>query len=476
METNVYFEDIHTQIISELKKAEKDITIAVAWFTDEEIFRTLCQRARTGISVKLLITDDHINRKNSRIVHQQLVDAGGEFFWDQKEKSRNIMHHKFCVIDFSDVITGSYNWTKRARDNNEDVVIISDAGDLAFQYLETFNQLLKANGFPIKSIPRLDNEAIAKRLELIRNLISLTDFDDIPTQLKKLRTAPSNSQLSIIIELLEQQDFPVADQHILDYLTHLRAIAVFRDPKIEQLRQELLTLEFQVTALSDQKIECEKKITAFMHQHHQVLGDLIRKYLELKSILAEQRVEDIEDEEASEEEVEQAKEEAEEAEKEYREYSGHYQKMEEEEPPVSISKDDQKRLKSLYRKASRLCHPDKVDEGQKAEATEIFKRLQKANKQNDFAEVEAIYIALKTGATLGDRAMSLSELEQLQSAVTELKVNVDGLRAELSDLMTSDIWVTLTEAKDWDAYFSDKKSQLENQVSEMEMQLQELGI
>ena len=184
---------------------------------------------------------------------------------------------------------------------------------------------------------------------------------------------------------------------------------------------------------------------------------MIRKYLELKSILAKQRVEDIEDEEASEEEVEQAKEEAEEAEKEYREYSGHYQKMEEEEPPVSISKDDQKRLKSLYRKASRLCHPDKVDEGQKAEATEIFKRLQKAYNGNKLPEVEAIYNALKTGATLGDRAMSLSKLEQLQSAVTELKVNVEGLRSELSDLMTSEIWATLTEAKDWAAYFSDKK-------------------
>jgi hypothetical protein len=472
METNVYFEDIHTQIISELKKAEKDITIAVAWFTDEEIFRALCQRARTGISVKLLITDDHINRKNSRIVHQQLVDAGGEFFWDQKEKSRNIMHHKFCVIDFSDVITGSYNWTKRARDNNEDVVIISDAGDLAFQYLETFNQLLKANGFPIKSIPRLDNEAIAKRLELIRNLISLTDFDDIPTQLKKLRTAPSNSQLSIIIELLEQQEFPAADQHIVDYLTHLRAITVFRDPKIEQLRQELLTLEFQVNALSDQKIECEKKITAFMHQHHQVLGDLIRKYLELKSILAKQRAEDIEDEEVPEEEAKEAKE----AEEEYQEYSGHYRKMEEEEAPVSISDDDQKRLKSLYRKASMLCHPDRVAEEQKSEAAKMFKRLQKAYRENDLNEVETIYNVLKTGRTLGDRATSLSELEQLQSAVTELKVNVDGLRSELSDLITSDIWVTLTEAKDWDAYFSDKKSQLEKQISEMELQLEELGI
>jgi hypothetical protein len=304
----------------------------------------------------------------------------------------------------------------------------------------------------------------------------LTDFDDIPTQLKKLRTAPSNSQLSIIIELLEQQEFPVADQHIVNYLTHLRAITVFRDPKIEQLRQELLTLEFQVNALSDQKIECEKKITAFMHQHHQVLGDLIRKYLELKSILAKQRAEDIVDESVPEEEVEEVKAEAKEAEEEYQEYSGHYQKMEEEEPPVSISDDDQKRLKSLYRKASMLCHPDRVTEEQKSEAAKIFKRLQKAYRQNNLAEVEAIYNALKTGATLGDRAMSLSELEQLQSAVTELKVNVDGLRSELSDLMTSEIWATLTEAKDWAAYFSDKKSQLEKQISEMELELEELGI
>lgn len=34
METKVYFENIREHIISEIEKAEEEIVIAVAWFTD----------------------------------------------------------------------------------------------------------------------------------------------------------------------------------------------------------------------------------------------------------------------------------------------------------------------------------------------------------------------------------------------------------------------------------------------------------
>jgi len=45
-------------------------------------------------------------------------------------------------------------------------------------------------------------------------LISFADFDEIPTQLKKLRTVPSNIQFSIVNDILEQLEFRDADVHI----------------------------------------------------------------------------------------------------------------------------------------------------------------------------------------------------------------------------------------------------------------------
>ena len=48
METNAYFDNIHTHIIQEFKKANSNITIAVTWLTDNEIFQALCHQAKSG--------------------------------------------------------------------------------------------------------------------------------------------------------------------------------------------------------------------------------------------------------------------------------------------------------------------------------------------------------------------------------------------------------------------------------------------
>lgn len=37
----------------------------------------------------------------------------------------NIVHHKFCIIDFDAVLHGSYNWTNKAQYNRETLEIVS---------------------------------------------------------------------------------------------------------------------------------------------------------------------------------------------------------------------------------------------------------------------------------------------------------------------------------------------------------------
>ena len=36
---------------------------------------------------------------------------------------KNIMHHKFCIIDLKTTIHGTYNWTKAAQYNKESISI-----------------------------------------------------------------------------------------------------------------------------------------------------------------------------------------------------------------------------------------------------------------------------------------------------------------------------------------------------------------
>ena len=52
------------------------------------------------------------------------------------------IHHKVIVIDEETVITGSYNFSKRAEEqNSENLLIIKGNKDIAQSYLAEFNRL-----------------------------------------------------------------------------------------------------------------------------------------------------------------------------------------------------------------------------------------------------------------------------------------------------------------------------------------------
>ena len=58
METQAFFDNIQAQIQTRLLAAETDIDLAVAWFTDRSLFDTVCQKAKTGVNVRLMLFDE----------------------------------------------------------------------------------------------------------------------------------------------------------------------------------------------------------------------------------------------------------------------------------------------------------------------------------------------------------------------------------------------------------------------------------
>ena len=143
----VHFKNIRAKIIDNLKQAEKEILIAVAWFTDELIIQTLNDCANRGVLISIIIYDDKINNKD---LFRKLFNMNANI-----RLSRKLMHNKFCVIDDNIVINGSYNWTYSAKSNDENIQITENNHDLAYefkiQFLNLFDKCKEINDY-FKSI------------------------------------------------------------------------------------------------------------------------------------------------------------------------------------------------------------------------------------------------------------------------------------------------------------------------------------
>lgn len=127
-----YFDNIQQELADELIRARHTIFAAVAWFTEPNLLNILEDKARNGVSVQLVISAHDFNDHDR---YQTLSDLGGEVYvvGSKDITGYEFMHNKFCVIDYKTVITGSYNWTKNANSNEENIVIINDS-KIARQY------------------------------------------------------------------------------------------------------------------------------------------------------------------------------------------------------------------------------------------------------------------------------------------------------------------------------------------------------
>jgi len=120
MQSIVHFSNIKHEIIGNLKKATREIKVAIAWLTDEDIIRTLTQKAESGLNVQIVMSESKENFRNT-LKFKDFLRYDGKLHI----ASPKFLHHKFCIIDRNMIINGSYNWTYYARTNEENILVIT---------------------------------------------------------------------------------------------------------------------------------------------------------------------------------------------------------------------------------------------------------------------------------------------------------------------------------------------------------------
>ena len=81
---------------------------------------------------------------------RRMADAGIYCRIDSKEE--RLMHHKFMIVDRTLVVTGSFNWTKAAANDNRENVIVVDDKYFIDKYSEEFKKLM--DEFPYNEVEK----------------------------------------------------------------------------------------------------------------------------------------------------------------------------------------------------------------------------------------------------------------------------------------------------------------------------------
>ena len=283
MEIKAHFSQIREAIQHEINASKTSITAAIAWLTDPELFNALVKVARRGVSVRIALLDDAINRR-AVLARENLTAANGYCYWiPETGRAEGSLHHKFCVIDDNIIITGSYNWTHRASRADENIMIVQGDPKLADGYLQAFEALLQKYGHTTtRPAAPIDTRLLQKRLEIILNLILLEDYATIIQQLPYLKAAQAHQNIPALLEAIKQQHWEDAEQTLRAMLAKGMALTHYESPEIPELRLALRTLEAEIIALTTEQIETEQLIEQFSKRQNNIIGDILGQYLDLR--------------------------------------------------------------------------------------------------------------------------------------------------------------------------------------------------
>ena len=116
-------------LTSTLKAARRSVDVCVFTITDDRISDLLLELHERGVRLRILTDDEKTQDPGSDV--GRLARQGVAV---RTDRAPDHMHHKFAIVDGRELLNGSYNWTRSAIDNWENLhATTSKAAVDAFQ-------------------------------------------------------------------------------------------------------------------------------------------------------------------------------------------------------------------------------------------------------------------------------------------------------------------------------------------------------
>ena len=135
--TDVYFSPhggCTDAIVKELASARTEILVQAYSFTSKPIAKALLDARKRGLKIEVVLDKSQQSKKYSAA--DFVAHSGIPTYIDS---AHAIAHNKIIIIDRSTLITGSFNFTKAAEENNaENLLVIKGNKALVDRYIQNF--------------------------------------------------------------------------------------------------------------------------------------------------------------------------------------------------------------------------------------------------------------------------------------------------------------------------------------------------
>ena len=156
---NVYFfpnAKNEKYLVEMLRTCKKSLNIAIFSITRDNFAKAIIEVYKRGIKVRVIADDECVKNYGSDIYKL----ASNDIPCKTDNSAQFHMHNKYAIIDESVIVTGSFNWTTQAINNNQENLLFYEDKEIAAQYLKEFNKLWNEFNTVI------DKETAIKQLEL----------------------------------------------------------------------------------------------------------------------------------------------------------------------------------------------------------------------------------------------------------------------------------------------------------------------
>jgi hypothetical protein len=124
-------------LVEMLRTCMKSLDIAIFSLTRDNFAKAVIEVFNRGIKVRVIADDECVKNYGSDVY--KLAAAGIPCKTDSSAQYH--MHNKYAIIDESVIITGSFNWTTQAINNNQENLFFYEDKEIAQQYVKEFNKL-----------------------------------------------------------------------------------------------------------------------------------------------------------------------------------------------------------------------------------------------------------------------------------------------------------------------------------------------